>query len=128
MPKPMASRKVPSPKRTTRHAPTVPAGSYLPLVAGWHGINVGNNSDRWQLILNQSWPLVDEQGKRHARGVPSRSPIAVRVRVVFDRDGETWLDGQAIRWHNRSIMVEANDPRLRVHRVWVDTGDVQRIA
>jgi len=81
---------------------------------------------RWQEVLNQSWPLVDEHGKRHARGIPNRDPIAVRVRVVFDGDGETWLDGQAVRWHNQSVMVEVDDPRLQTRRVWVDAGDVKR--
>lgn len=32
-----------------------------------------------------------------ARDRPMRPPIPVRARVVWERDGETWLDGQARR-------------------------------
>ena len=95
---------------------------------GWHGINVGNGSEGRQDVLNESWPLVDEKGKRHARGIANREPIAVRVRVVFDVDGETWLEGHADRWHGRSVHVTIEDKRLRANGVWVDAGDVTRAS
>lgn len=70
---------------------------------------------RWQKILNEHWPLVDRQGNRHARGVPDQKhPIAVRVRVVWERDGETWLDGMARRWTTgprAAVYVSIDDER-----------------
>jgi len=92
----------------------------------WHGYDVSNNTEQWQEILNQSWPLADDHGKRHARGIANRVPIAVRVRVVFELDGETWLDGQALRWHGRCVYVEVGDRRMQVRGVWVDADDVNR--
>lgn len=79
-----------------------------------------------QDVLNETWPLVDDKGKRHARGIPNREPIPVTVRVVFESDGETWLDGDADRWHGRCVHVSVIDPRLRVNGVWVDAADVKR--
>ena len=79
-----------------------------------------------QRVLNESWPLVDENGKRHARGIPTRPGIEVRVRVAFETDGEVWLDGVATRWHGRSVFIVVEDPRLLVKHVWVDGEDVKR--
>lgn len=78
-----------------------------------------------QRVLNESWPLRDEKGP-HARGIKDRTPIPVRVRVVFEHDGEQWLDGQATRWHGRSVRVAVHDTRLIVPGVWVDAADVTR--
>ena len=80
----------------------------------------------WQSVLNQSWPLVDDKGRRHAEGIPRRAPIAVTARIVFDVDGEVWLEGTADRWHGRYVCVELHDPRLQVRYVWVDASDVRR--
>lgn len=52
--------------------------------------------------------------------------IAVRVRVVWDRDGDPWLDGSATRWHGRHVFVRFSDHRSRLGFAWVDAGDVKR--
>jgi hypothetical protein len=39
------------------------------------------------------------QGQPSCAGIPDQKrPIPVRVRVVWDRDGETWIAGIARRW------------------------------
>ena len=83
---------------------------------------IPHNPAQFQDVLNQSWPAPDvaERVKDHAR-------IDVRVRVVFQRDGETWLEGQATRWHGQHVFVRVEDTRLRLPFVWVDAGDVRRL-
>jgi hypothetical protein len=91
-----------------------------------HGATFPGPPKGAQDVLNASWPLVDENGEPHARGIPARDPIPVRVRITFERDGDVWLDGLAVRWHGRHVCVECGDPRLRVRYVWVAAGDVIR--
>lgn len=78
-----------------------------------------------QRVLNESWPLRDENGP-HARGIRDQDRIPVRVRLVLERDGVIELDGHATRWHGRSVCVTVWDERLLVTHVWVDAGDVVR--
>jgi hypothetical protein len=47
---------------------------------------------RRQRVLNERFP-------RDARDIPNqRNPIPVRVRVVWEHDGEEWINGAATRW------------------------------
>lgn len=92
-----------------------------------HGYGMPNaGTEHWQTVVNESWPLIDEHGKRHARGIPDRQPIDVQVRVHFEHDGVVWLDGQADRWTRTHVHVAVVDPRLQVNGVWVLAGDVRR--
>lgn len=95
---------------------------------GMYGFeNIPHGPDHWQTIHNQSWPLVDEHGKRHARGIPRTSnPINVEVRILFDVDGEQWLNGLADGWHGQHVGVLVTDVRVKANRVWVDASDVKR--
>jgi len=87
-----------------------------------------------QKVLNEHWPQTDRRGQLHARDVPDQKhPIAVRVRVVWERDGEEWIEeGMARRWtHARgrtraSVYVTFDDERLRGSGVWVAPSDVKR--
>lgn len=73
-------------------------------------------------ILNKSWPPAEV-----ARELKDRpDAIAVQVRIVFETDGEQWLDGMARRWWQQHVCVECLDSRLQVRYVWVDAGDVKR--
>lgn len=78
-----------------------------------------------QRVLNESWPLRDENGP-HARGIPDMGYIPVRVRIIFERDGEVQLDGHAVRWHGSSVCVAVWDDRLLATYVWVGAADVRR--
>jgi hypothetical protein len=82
---------------------------------------------RWQHVLNEHWPFVDRNGQRHARGVPDqKTPIPVRVRVVWERDGEEWIEGMARRWTQTAVYVSIDDDRRQTNGVWVAPNDVQR--
>jgi hypothetical protein len=75
---------------------------------------------RRQRVLNERFP-------RDARDIPDqRHPIPVRARVVWERDGEEWVDGDATRWTDRVVFVELDDPRHATFGVWVVLGDVRR--
>jgi len=65
-----------------------------------------------QRILNEHWPLVDNKGGPHARGIPDQpQPFNVRVRVVWEHDGEEWIDGTSRRWTQAAVFVAFGDPR-----------------
>jgi hypothetical protein len=72
-----------------------------------------------QKAMNESWP-------RHPRSVPEREPIAVWVRIEWERDGEEWLPGRTDRWNQRFVQVRVDDLRLQVGAVWVVPADVRR--
>jgi hypothetical protein len=57
-----------------------------------------------------------------------RDPIAVMVRVVFERDGETWIEGSAMRWDRTRVCVTVNDVLLSSGYVWVRARDVRRLG
>ncbi|MGH3482288.1 MAG: hypothetical protein ACRDPQ_03550 [Nocardioidaceae bacterium] len=82
-----------------------------------------------QQILNEHWPLADGKGGPHARGIPDQpEPINVRVRLVWEHDGEEWIDGTARRWTHAAVCVTFGDPRLLTNAVWVRPEDVRRRA
>jgi len=69
---------------------------------------------QWQRVLNTSWPLRDDKSQPHARGIKdAEHPIAVTVRIIWEVDGEEWIDGTATRWHGRSVFVRVDDARPR---------------
>jgi hypothetical protein len=79
-----------------------------------------------QKILNQSWPLHDRNGKAHARGIPDRPSILVRARIVWELDGEEWIDARATRWTRTHVHVEFADPRAQINGAWLRADDVKR--
>jgi hypothetical protein len=91
--------------------------------------------ERYQRVVNESWPQVGDDGTRHARGVkPARradgSPwtVAVMVRLELDVDGVVVLPGRAERWTTTHVYVVVDDPRVPWGRVWVRAADVSRAA
>lgn len=79
---------------------------------------------RWQSVLNEHWPARPGRFK-------DRSPeVAVRVRVVWERDGKEYIDGHAVRWDGEHIYVRIRDTtgRLPGQGVWVKPSDVYRSA
>lgn len=70
----------------------------------------------WQKIRN------DAGARGSYRDRPSMS---VRARVVFERDGEVWLDGTASRLgFDGAIFVELHDRRLQTVGAWLPPVDV----
>lgn len=80
----------------------------------------------FQRVRNESWPRRDVNGNVHARGIRERAGIDVRVRIVWERDGEQWVEGRAVRWHRQHVCVHVSDERLQVPYVWVVADDVRR--
>ncbi len=70
----------------------------------------------WQKIRNDAG----------ARGsFQSRPPVPVRAHVMFERDGEVWLDGTAPRLgFDGAIFVEIKDRRVQAIGAWLPPDDV----
>lgn len=78
-----------------------------------------------QAVLNERWP--PDPGNRRRMPRHDLDGIPVRVRVVWERDGEEWIDGVARRWDAEHVYVECLDERrLSGNGVWVAPSDVQR--
>lgn len=83
----------------------------------------------YQPVTNESWPFRDEDGW-HARGLndkPAEEQVDVVARVVFQDDGETWLEGRAVRWtdNHTHACVLISDPRLQTGYVWLRAHEVR---
>lgn len=76
---------------------------------------------RWQRVLNEQWP----RGPAYRVPVPP-APIPVRVRVVWQHDGDEWLAERAVRWTRDAVMVELHDARLGPLATWLAPRDVVR--
>ena len=56
-----------------------------------------------------------------------RQHVPVTARVVWERDGEELVDGEAVDWVGRDVLVWWQDRRTRTRGVWLDAGDVHRV-
>lgn len=81
----------------------------------------GNGAHLHQDVLNERWPTTPRDQWTRAD-----SPIPVTVRIVWAKDGEEHIDGNATRWSGRCVYVEFTDQRLNKTGAWVDAGDVER--
>ncbi len=77
--------------------------------------------------------LARRQAILNERPIPPRrlqhqecTPIPVRVRLVWERDGEQWVDTRARDWVGRDVLCDVNDRRWPVGGVWLDAGDMER--
>ncbi len=70
-------------------------------------------------VLNMHWPSRPASFRDH-------DPIAVTVRIVWDRDGEEYVAGEAIRWDAHHVYVRINDVRCDGNGVWLKPADVYR--
>jgi hypothetical protein len=74
----------------------------------------------WSDVLNMHWPPRPSEFTHRVPGIP------VRVRIVWDGDGEEYVEGTATRWDADHVYVEVRDNRLSGNGVWVKPGDVYR--
>jgi len=75
----------------------------------------------WRKVLNGHWPPKPTEFRNRDHG------IAVRVRIVWDCDGEEYLEGVATRWDVDHVYVEVrHENRLQGNGVWVKPSDVYR--
>jgi hypothetical protein len=90
---------------------------------GMHGDQIADLAspmERWQRVLNERFPP-------HARRLADRSdPIRGQARVVWERDGEQWVPGVAIRWDRQHVLVQLNDLRCTSIGVWLPPTDFRR--
>jgi hypothetical protein len=73
-------------------------------------------------VLNMHWPPKPAEFRHRENG------ITVRVRIVWDRDGEEYVEGVATRWDTDHVYVEIRDKRLQGKGVWVKPCDVYRAS
>lgn len=83
-----------------------------------YGYSINHRPDLWQTVVNRHPYSGDFPPER--RGIP------VRVRIVWERDGEEWLNGRATRWTDDSVFVEFFDVRLVALGEWLAPSDVRR--
>lgn len=76
-----------------------------------------------------------EQEIHNALPVPPRraqvdavEPIPVRLRVVWEKDGQEFLDTVALGWTRRIVRVQVYDVRSRIVARWFAPEDVRRRA
>ena len=74
----------------------------------------------WCDVLNKHWPPRPAEFRNRDRG------IEVRVRIVWDGNGEEYVEGLATRWDADHVYVEVRDTRLEGNGVWVKPCDVYR--
>lgn len=82
-----------------------------------------------QWILNEVWPFRDSSGP-HARGISDKlaeEQVDVVARVVFQDDGETYLQGRAVRWTDdfTHVCISISDLRIRTGLVWLVVDDTR---
>lgn len=82
------------------------------------------NQKRWdeghQLILNDH-----QVPPRHLQTDPP-APIPVRARIVWEDDGEEWIDTTADAWFRTTVLVLVSDRRSRTRGAWLDASDIRR--
>lgn len=78
------------------------------------------NRDKWQPLTN-------------AREVPERrlqreltTPIPVRVRLIWAKDGVEFIDTLAVGWAGQLVHVQLRDVRSRAASAWVHAEHVVR--
>ncbi len=74
----------------------------------------------WRTVLNTHWPRKPTELRPRDEG------IEVRVRIVWEHDGEEYIEGVATRWDANHVYVEVRDKRLQGNGVWVKPHDVYR--
>lgn len=64
------------------------------------------------------------------RAFRDRPVVPVRVRVVWETDGEEYLYGEAIRWDDHHVYVRIRDTtsRLANQGIWLKPHDVYRLG
>lgn len=56
------------------------------------------------------------------------TPIPVRARIVWERDGLEVVATTVQAWTSRLVLVNLPDRRASVRGVWLDPSDVERVS
>ncbi|AYY14173.1 hypothetical protein EF847_17185 [Actinobacteria bacterium YIM 96077] len=73
-----------------------------------------------QEVLNSHWPTDPLAFKVREPSIP------VRVRLVWEHDGETFVPGWATKWNASHVYVAIDDHRTDLDGIWVKPADVYR--
>jgi hypothetical protein len=53
-------------------------------------------------------------------------PVPVTARIVWEDDGEEYIDTEAAGWSGQLVYVRVPDARYRLTSVWLNAADVTR--
>jgi hypothetical protein len=53
-------------------------------------------------------------------------PVPVVARVVWEDDGEEYMETEAVGWSGQLVAVRVSDRRYRLTSVWLNAADVAR--
>lgn len=96
----------------TAHAHTDVMAHNMPTHPNW--------DEGHQRILNEY-----EVPARHLQ-IDPRAPIPVRARIVWEDDGEEWIDTHAESWFRNTVLVLVSDRRAWIKGAWLDASDIRR--
>jgi hypothetical protein len=88
---------------------------------GWRVEQQRQQTNAWspgQKILNDTGARVPE----HALD----PPVPIVARIVWEADGEEYIDTVPAGWSGQHVYVRLPDPRYRLTSVWLDAADVTR--
>lgn len=100
----------------------VAVGVVLKTMTADFGPSPSERAREWQRATNERWPA-------RPRDLPEQPhPIEVWARVVWERDGEEWVQGRAVRWDRAHVLVQINDRRCQTLGFWLPPADVRRAS
>jgi hypothetical protein len=76
-----------------------------------------------RLVARSAHP---QRHRRPRAGASARPPVPVVARIVWEEDGEEYLETVAAGWSGRLVYVRMPDRRYRLKSVWLDAADVTR--
>ncbi|WP_328321860.1 hypothetical protein OHA70_25525 [Kribbella sp. NBC_00382] len=113
--------------RRQRGAAPPPTGqppARRPLLSGHSTAGFDREKVPDQDVTNEHWP--PPAVARTLQPFPSDYRIDVDARLVWEVDGEEWVEATAIAWTQHHVKLFCQDPRLLVPYVWLAPADVRR--
>jgi hypothetical protein len=90
-------------------------------VEGWRAEQQRQQTNAWspgQRILNGLGARVPEH--------TFHQPVPITARIVWEHDGEEFIETVAAGWSGQNVYVRLPDRRYRLTSVWLDAADVTR--
>jgi hypothetical protein len=89
--------------------------------------------DPWEAHRRLQASMAHSPGQRILNDTGAREPehtldppVPVTARIVWEHDGEEYIDTAAAGWSGQLVYVRVPDRRYRLTSVWLDTADVRR--
>lgn len=80
-------------------------------------------SIRQQLAWSPGQRILNDTGAREPEHTLD-PPVPVTARIVWEDDGEEYIDTEAAGWGGQLVYVRMPDRRYRLTSVWLDAVDV----